>query len=346
LFFQGEEGTLMRILIVLLFCVCVSATAFCQDPPKDEGPKVGGPFEVELVKPPAKYWLYVPNNYEAFRAWPMLVILHGAGDTAENFIKSFYLEASTNNYLVCAAKSSGDAWAESDGDMICGVMDDVRKTYKVDADRTFLVGYSSGGFMSSSFGIKNQERFRGMALIAGADIQGAKTYDKAKARLCVLVVCGTLDPNLQVCQTSYDKLKKDKFDCEFNKIEGMEHSPMKPEVIPWIFQKFEERCAKMEDLMVRAKKAVPEKRYWDALRCYKAIISNSKKGDRYEKFATAEMDKLIKIGMEEVKKLNLKDVQDKPRALEAVNNLLKQFEGTEVASYAQDRLSDITSEGR
>jgi poly(3-hydroxybutyrate) depolymerase len=135
----------------------------CQDKPR-----TGGPFEVSLDKPASKYWLQVPEEYDAARKVPMAVILHGAGDTAENFIRVWPAATRKYGWITVAVKSRGQVWDDSDGDMILATMDHVRKTYSIDNERVFLIGYSSGGFMACRFGLKNHAQFRVMGALAGA----------------------------------------------------------------------------------------------------------------------------------------------------------------------------------
>ncbi len=333
------------MLAGILFFTSTALCAFAEEPAAD-GPKKGGPFAVELSKPATKYWLYVPEEYTTRRSSPLIVGLHGAGDTAENIIRIYVSDAETNNFIVCAVKSRGQAWDDSDGDVILAVMDDVAKKYKIDPERTFLCGYSSGGFMTSRFGMKNHARFRGIAMIAGATIEGGgKPFKEAAAHMCALIVCGTKDPNMQCCQESYDKLAKNKFDCEFNKVDGMEHSPLRPEVIPWVFKKFIERLTGPDALLLRGKKAAAQKRYVDALDAFNQICWG-KMGEKYEKAAETEIVKIEKVAKEKLSAA-LKKVEkdkDKKAGIAALKDVRDTFEGIEPAVQAREKLKELEPE--
>ncbi len=327
---------------VLVWCLfAVFALEAFADEPTSDGPKKGGPFAVELAKPATKYWLYVPDEYAPNRSSPMIVGLHGAGDTAENIIKAYVAEAETNRFIICTVKSRGEAWDDSDGDLILAVMDDVAKKYRIDPERTFLCGYSSGGFMTSRFGMKNHARFRGIAMIAGARIEGGgKAFKEAAAHMCALIVCGTKDPNMQVCEESYNRLVKNRFDVEFNKVEGMEHSPLKLEVIPWVLKKFVERITGPDALLVRGRKAAAQKRYVDALDAFNQIVW-VKMGEKYEKAAAAEIAKIEKVAKEKLNAALKKAEKDKKAGIAALKEVRDTFEGIEPAVQAREKLKEL-----
>ncbi len=72
-----------------------------------EPPKTGGPFEVALDKPTTRYWLQVPSDYDASRRWPLVVVLHGAGSSAESFIQAWPAAVSQYGWILLAVKSRG-----------------------------------------------------------------------------------------------------------------------------------------------------------------------------------------------------------------------------------------------
>ncbi|MDQ7780936.1 MAG: hypothetical protein RDV41_14660, partial [Planctomycetota bacterium] len=332
---------LRRIAVVAVFCLL----AHCAWAQEAEAPKTGGPFEVELTKPSTKYWLYVPEDYTKNHSLPLMVALHGAGSDAKSSAGIFHSEAARNKFVLCGVKSTGEAWEDGDGALILAVMDDVKKKYSIDPDRIFLTGYSSGGFMASRFGFKNHARFRGVCMIAGAMIEGGgKPFKEAAAHMCALVVCGTLDPNMQCCDEAFKKLQKSKFDVEFNKVEGMEHSPLKSEVIPWIFEKFNERLGKPEDLLIRGKNAVAQKRYADAIEWYHRVIVDAL-GEKFQKIAEQELGKLEKKANEELTKALKKCEKDQKGGLQMLKDLAEQYDGVEAADKAKEKIKELEGGG-
>jgi predicted esterase len=256
--------------------------------------KTGSPQPVDLEKPQTKYWLQLPGDYTPDRSWPVMVILHGAGDTAENFVKCWSAGGNSAKFILAAVKSRGQAWDDSDGDLILGVLDDVKKKLKVDPDRQLLLGYSSGGFMATRWGFKNAGPWRAITAIAGAENGGGKEYKAAQQRgMSVLVVCGERDPNLGICKQVFEKVKKDAFDCDSFWVPKMEHSPLLPEAPEWIFAQLLKRLNAPVEVMKRGRRATAEKRFGDAVAEFKSL-SEGKDDEKAAKAALAELAKLEK----------------------------------------------------
>jgi pimeloyl-ACP methyl ester carboxylesterase len=90
------------------------------------------------------YSLYVPDDYDAGKAWPLIVYLHGRGGTSGE--TAFPLPLRPRNYLFARCDGrSGSTWdnlAERD---ILDVMAHVQKFYHVDPSRIYIMGGSMGG---------------------------------------------------------------------------------------------------------------------------------------------------------------------------------------------------------
>lgn len=295
-----------------------------------EPPKTGGPFEVALEKPSTRYWLQVPTDYDAARRWPLVVVLHGAGSSAESFIKAWPAAVSQYGWILLAVKSRGQAWEDSDGDVILGAMDDVRKTYNVDRERTFLIGYSSGGFMACRFGMKNHAQFRAMAVVAGAQEASAKG---AKEHLSVFVCVGERDPNVSCCKRTFKFLEKQGFDTEYKEVPKMEHSPILPEACAWVLDRLSSRDLRLTSVIARTKTAEREKRYVDAIAQWRAIEAAG--DDVAKQKAQKELLRLEDLGNNRLAEAE-KKTGDAAKKLLA--DIVKQFAGFECAKKAQEIL--------
>lgn len=318
----------------MTLALLVSALLF-QDPPK-----TGGPFSVTLVKPQSTYWCQVPNDYIPTRSWPLLLILHGAGDTAENFIKFWSSPGMKVGFILAAAKSRGQGWDDADGDIILGMLEDVKKKYRVDPDQVVLLGYSSGGFMATRWGFQHASHWRILTAIAGAQPGGGKEYKAAIGRMSVLVVCGDRDPNLGGCKEVFEKVKKDGFECAPNWVAGMEHSPLKPEAQQWIFDEIVKRLAAPAECAKRARKAATEKRYGDAIADWRRA-ADQKDDEKLAKAAAAELTKLEKAANDKLadgqKKL---EKGDKAGAKKAFEEAAK-YAGLDAATKAEEALKSM-----
>jgi len=315
--------------------VLIAAALLWQEPPK-----TGGPFSVTIDKPQTTYWCQVPDDYTAVRSWPLMVILHGAGDTAENFIKFWSGGGAKAKFILAAAKSRGQAWDDTDGDLILGVLDDVKKKYKVDADRVMLTGYSSGGFMATRWGFRHASNWRVLTAIAGADHGGGKEYKAAIGRMSVLVVCGDRDPNLRICKEVFEHVKKDGFECASNWVAGMEHSPLKPEAQQWIFDEILKRIDAPAECLKRARKAGAEKRFADAVAEYRKT-ADQKDDEKLAKSAATELARLEKTANDKLADGQRKlEKGDKAGARKSFEEAAK-YAGLEAATKAEEALKSL-----
>jgi predicted esterase len=303
-----------------------------------DAPKTGTPYAVDVEKPQTRYWCQLPEGYAPERSWPVMVILHGAGDTAENFVKFWSAGGSKAGFILAAAKSRGQAWDDSDGDVILAVLEDVKKKHRVDPDRVLLLGYSSGGFMATRWGFKNASHWRVITAIAGAEPGGGKEYKAAQQRgMTVLVECGERDPNLGICKQVFDKVKKDGFDCDSWWVPKMEHSPLLPEAAEWVFAQILKRLNAPAEAMKRAKRASAEKRWGDAIAEYKAVPAD----DKGSKSAAAELAKLEKAANDKLAEAQKKmEKGDKAGAKKLLEEVVK-YAGLEAAEKAAEALKEL-----
>jgi dienelactone hydrolase len=132
------------------------------------------------------YALYVPRDYDARRAWPLVVALHGAHSNHRHMLRRVFgldnrpgetdEEASRNEVpfpdvpaLVVAPLGRGelmgyDGLGEED---VLRVIADVRRAYKIDPLRVSLTGLSMGGGGTWTIGLRHPELFAALAPVCG-----------------------------------------------------------------------------------------------------------------------------------------------------------------------------------
>jgi phospholipase/carboxylesterase len=114
--------------------------------------------------------LYVPQSYDPAEPMPMMVALHGSGDTAGNFVNLWAGIAEAEGFLVLVPESlSGGASWNRGGDtpVISELMDTVRGQYNVDTCRIYLTGYSAGAHYGYMLGLANSTYFAALGIQAG-----------------------------------------------------------------------------------------------------------------------------------------------------------------------------------
>lgn len=139
----------------------------------------------------SKYILFVPHDYSADKEWPVILFLHGAGESGDDGKKpaavglgpAIRKREKTFPFIAIFPQAGrpgqgrviGNWYAESDnGKRALAILAAVEKEYKVDPKRVYLTGLSMGGFGTWNFAAKHPERFAAIAPICGGgDVKDA-----------------------------------------------------------------------------------------------------------------------------------------------------------------------------
>jgi predicted peptidase len=130
-------------------------------------------FEKEVtVKVQLNYLLYLPEGYgKAEKAWPLVLFLHGAGESGDNLEKVKIhgppkLIAAGKSFpcIVVSPQSPGRGWR---AETLNALLDDLEAKYKVDKDRVYLTGLSMGGFGTWALAAAHPQRFAAIMPICG-----------------------------------------------------------------------------------------------------------------------------------------------------------------------------------
>lgn len=116
--------------------------------------------------------LYVPEYYDAGRAWPLVVAMHGGSGNGGAFLWSWLREARSRGVVVIAPTAIGATWSmmepEVDGPNIDRMVAQVADQWNLDTTRQLLTGMSDGATFSYVLGLRGDCRFTHLAPIAAA----------------------------------------------------------------------------------------------------------------------------------------------------------------------------------
>jgi predicted esterase len=150
------------------------------------------------------YRVFVPDAYTASKSWPLVVALHGMGGDENSMFDSYAGEVKKNaerlGFLVVCPKGRDTASmyrgsAEQD---VMDVLAEVRRDYKVDAKRIYLMGHSMGGYGTWSTAMDHPEVFAALGPISG----GGNAAGMVKLKdVPQFVVHGDADPTVPVSQS-------------------------------------------------------------------------------------------------------------------------------------------------
>jgi predicted peptidase len=160
-------------------CPTVLALAWLAAPIAADDVKTG--FLDKVHKEPdgkeAKYVLFVPLDYKADKPCPVILFLHGSGETQGGTKMPVQVgigtaireQEKTFPCITIFPQSQKRTWrADSeDGKRAMAILDEVMKEYKTDAKRVYLTGLSMGGMGTWSFAAKYPERWAAIVPICG-----------------------------------------------------------------------------------------------------------------------------------------------------------------------------------
>jgi pimeloyl-ACP methyl ester carboxylesterase len=113
-----------------------------------------------------RYQLFVPESYKADRTWPLVVFVP-PGDAPLGW-KSWSGPCKKGDYLFCAPYGAGgDCPPAQRVRILCDVLEDVCRDYRIDPDRTILVGQDNGAAVAFRLAAALPESFGGVVLING-----------------------------------------------------------------------------------------------------------------------------------------------------------------------------------
>lgn len=136
-----------------------------------------------------EFLLHVPRTYKkASRKAPvpLVIMLHGRTSNGEAAASSYYgwKDLSDKEGFVAVfptALGTPTSWEgawrgkpTNDSVFLSDLIDLIREELKIDGDRVFMTGHSSGGFMSFSFAASHPEKVAAIAPVAGLVIDRSK----------------------------------------------------------------------------------------------------------------------------------------------------------------------------
>ena len=163
------------------------------------------------------YWLYLPKDYDAKPKWPLMLFLHGRGESQGplSAVKRWgpprLLERGEHFPFIVVSPQcppSPETWPNARQQaLLLALLDHVTQSCKADADRVYLTGLSMGGFGSWRLAADHPQRFAAVVPICG----GGNPKDAPKLKsLPIWIWHGGADPVVPVRLSveMFDAIKK------------------------------------------------------------------------------------------------------------------------------------------
>jgi predicted peptidase len=230
------------VLIVFPLLVCLTSSAPVHaDKPKQTAAKLDKQVPVKL-----DYLLYLPEDYDAQDAWPLVVFLHGAGERGSDLerVKVHGPPKLIENgkpfpAIVVSPQCAAGRWWHAQLLELTTLIDEIEAKYKVDKDRIYLTGLSMGGFGTWALAAYTPDRFAALVPICGG---GEALAARALTKVPIWVFHGAKDPVVPLARSEamVEGLKRAKAEPKFTVYPDAGHDSWtatydNPEVWEWIF---------------------------------------------------------------------------------------------------------------
>jgi predicted esterase len=151
------------------------------------------------------YRIFVPDGYDGAQPAPLLIALHGAGGDENDFFDDFpqsplQPEAQRHGFIVLCPKGRDphSGYRGAAGEDVFDVLAEVRREYRIDARRIYLMGHSMGAYATWRLAIEHPDLFAALGPISGGG--DPKDLDKIRT-IPEYIVHGAGDRTVPVAQS-------------------------------------------------------------------------------------------------------------------------------------------------
>ena len=121
------------------------------------------------------YLMDLPKDYDEKTGWPLLVFLHGYGQSGddlqivrENGPPKLFGEGKQFPFVLASPQCpTGFYWR---GNVVIGLIDHLTESYSIDPNRIYLTGLSMGGYGTWQISHEYPERFAAVAPVCGGGL--------------------------------------------------------------------------------------------------------------------------------------------------------------------------------
>jgi poly(3-hydroxybutyrate) depolymerase len=205
------------------------------------------------------YRVYVPTGYDGTRPFPLVVALHGLGATEDSFMdgygKVMPALAEQRNYIAVAplgfrvdgfygfrAAAAATPGQRRRGELseldVMEVLKRIRRDYRIDDARIYLMGHSMGAIGTWALGAKYPDLWAALAPISGL---GDPATVPAMRHIPQIVVHGDADPTVNVAESRkmVAALREHGVDHTYLEVAGGDHNAIVVPNLPKVFDFFD-----------------------------------------------------------------------------------------------------------
>lgn len=214
----------------------------------DPSPHAGLPTGVIIVRADGvrrgDFALYVPEDYDPARRWPLVVALHGGGGRGEDFLWAWLVEARSRGFLLLAPSSIGPTWSmqgeDVDAASLQAALAYVQERWPVDPNHILLTGLSDGATYTLLRGLQPDAPFTALAPMSGVlhpAIRDNGGLTRANGKR-IYLVHGARDWMFPIplARATYEVLRRAGADITFREIADLSHTYARDEnarILEW-----------------------------------------------------------------------------------------------------------------
>ena len=160
----------------------------------------------------ARYWRYVPQQYNPAYGYALLVWLHPAGDTMEAEVFRAWRQHCDRRGIILAAPKAIDlsGWTAGEAETVRTLVEEMQREYNIDPHRICVHGHAEGGRFAWDVAFKHRDLFPGV-ITTSAPLREAPPDNDPDYRLQIVSVTGADDPLRGRIEKSVEVLRADKF---------------------------------------------------------------------------------------------------------------------------------------
>ncbi len=160
------------LLIVTIFCTLVGSlgSAFAATPWSGLTD-----YTIQVGSYQRTYHVHLPPTYTTTSTFPLVVGLHGSGDTGSGFsgMTNFNAVADLNSVIAVYPDAIKGTWnsagtaPQDDFAFISAMILQLRSTFSINSHRIYAVGFSNGGDMTEELGCRMNSTFAAISSVSG-----------------------------------------------------------------------------------------------------------------------------------------------------------------------------------
>lgn len=301
-----------------------------------------------------RYCAVVPSNYDATKKLPLIIHLHGAGDTPENALQPWVKLCQEKGYLAIAptvdsmvpvavrSGVKGDDVYSFISTFIIDCLDDFKQKYQSPESRIYLTGFSFGG--ATSFDII-KEHYKKVTAVAVVGAYPRKDIGiPRESKIVPIYVQMGEKEDVAKAKKEIEQFKQDGFDVKFDVNPNAGHQWLKDtasKIIDW----FESLgpLIELRGILEKGREAIQSNKIQEGIKYFNQVIAKEDKSI-YFIMAKEELTNLNKNGiekLEEIKKLIGKEKS--LRMLELLESLKANFAGLPVVEQITREIDILKS---